>query len=85
MPVSIATNDNETRLQLTLQGAGIVCLPEFSVREHLAAGRLCELLADAMNPAPIDVYLLWPRSPFPSPKLRVFIDFLAANMFTPRP
>ena len=85
LPVSIATNDNETRLQLALQGAGIVCLPEFSVREHLAAGRLCELLADAMNPAPIDVYLLWPPSPFPSPKLRVFIDFLAANMFTPRP
>ncbi len=81
-PVSMICNNMETRLCFALRGRGIALLPDFCVREALAAGQLRSVLADHVRPHAIGVGVLWP-SGRPSPKLRAFIDFLGARMFQP--
>jgi DNA-binding transcriptional LysR family regulator len=82
-PVSMICNNMETRLCFALRGRGIALLPDFCVREALAAGRLQSVLADHVRPHSIGLGVLWPSGRHPAPKLRAFIDFLGARMFAP--
>jgi len=79
LPTSMICNNIETRLCFALQGLGIAYLPEFSVREPLADGRLCAVLADYVERTGI-FHVLWPASKHPSPKVRAFVDFLCARL-----
>lgn len=83
-PVSMVCNNIETRLCFTERGRGIACLPDFSVRDALAAGRLCAVLAEHVRPHTIGLGVLWPSGRHPSPKLRAFIDFLCARLPMPQ-
>ncbi|MGJ7563280.1 LysR family transcriptional regulator [Variovorax sp. GB1R11] len=83
-PVSMVCNNIETRLCFAQRGRGIACLPDFSVREALAAGRLRSVLADQVRPHTIGLGVLWPSGRHPSPKLRAFIDFLGAHLSMPK-
>ena len=83
-PVSMICNNIETRLCFALRGRGIACLPDFSVREALASGRLRSVLAEHLRPHTIGLSVLWPSGRYPSPKLRALIDFLGARMFRPQ-
>lgn len=83
-PISMICNNMETRLCFALRGRGIACLPEFSVREALAAGQLRSVLADHVRPHTIGLGVLWPSGRHPSPKLRAFIDFLGAHLSMPQ-
>jgi DNA-binding transcriptional LysR family regulator len=49
LPTSMICNNIETRVCFALQGLGIACLPEFSIREPLADGRLRTILADRVE------------------------------------
>lgn len=73
-------NNIETRVSFALQGLGIACLPDFAIREALAEGRLCTVLDDYVDRSGT-FRVLWPASRHPSPKLRVFIDFLGERVF----
>ena len=75
-------NNIETRLCFALQGLGIAYLPDFAVREPLASGKLVSVLDEYVD-AGGTFRILWPASRHPSPKLRAFIDFLAARVFAP--
>ncbi|MGJ7530982.1 LysR family transcriptional regulator [Variovorax sp. GB1P17] len=83
-PTSMICNNMETRLCFAMRGRGIACLPDFSVREALAAGRLRPVLADHVRPHTIGLSVLWPSGRYPSPKLRALIDHLGAHMFKPQ-
>lgn len=83
-PVSMVCNNIETRLCFTERGRGIACLPDFSVRDALAAGRLRVVLAEHVRPHTIGLGVLWPSGRHPSPKLRAFIDFLGARLPMPQ-
>lgn len=80
LPTSMICNNIETRVCFAMQGLGIAYLPEFSIREQLADGRLLPLLPDHMERRGV-FYVLWPASKYPSPKVRALVDFLCAHVF----
>jgi len=65
------------------QGMGIACLPDFAISRQLREGVLVTVLDDYSD-SPGTLRVLWPSSRHLSPKLRVFVDFFAANLFPPR-
>ena len=66
LPTSMICNNIETRLCFALQGLGIAYLPDFSIREPLADGRLQPVLADWMEHTNV-FHVLWPASRHPRP------------------
>ncbi|MGF6229612.1 DNA-binding transcriptional LysR family regulator [Inquilinus ginsengisoli] len=80
LPSTAVANTIEPLIALAEQGLGIACLPDFAIRRQIEEGRLAVVLAD--HTAHEGVFrLLWPSSRYPSPKLRVFVDFLARHLF----
>ncbi|WP_317204503.1 LysR substrate-binding domain-containing protein [Janthinobacterium sp.] len=73
-------DSTDTLLYLAEQGLGIACLPDFIVREALAAKRLQRVLEKHTRHA-ADFHVLWPSSKHLPSKLRVFIDFLCGRVF----
>ncbi|MEC5317379.1 LysR family transcriptional regulator [Brenneria populi subsp. brevivirga] len=84
LPTSMICNNIETRVCFALQGLGIAYLPEFSIGEFLADGRLREVLADYAERTGV-FHVLWPASKHPSPKIRALVDFLCARVFPADP
>lgn len=80
LPVSMICNNIETRVCFALEGRGIAYLPDFSIREPLADGRLRAVLLSHLE-RPGVVHVLWPASKHPSPKVRALVDFLSAHVF----
>lgn len=80
LPATAVANTIEPLIALAEQGLGIACLPDFAIRSQVEAGRLAVVLADHTEHEGV-FRLLWPSSRYPSPKLRVFVDFLARNLF----
>lgn len=80
VPVSMVCNDMETRVCFALRGLGIAYLPDFAIRDELADGRLRPILADQVTRTGV-FNVLWPASKYPSPKVRVFVDFLCTRVF----
>ncbi|ONO29055.1 LysR family transcriptional regulator [Burkholderia cenocepacia] len=79
VPVSMVSNNAETRLCFALRGLGIACLPEFFVRDTLADGRLRAVLDDHVA-SRTPFYVLWPSGRHPLPKLRAFADYMAEHL-----
>lgn len=80
LPVSMICNNIETRLCFAQRGLGIACLPDFAARDAIAGGRLITVLDDYVERTS-EFRVLWPASRHWTPKLRVFIDFLAERVF----
>lgn len=80
LPTSMICNNIETRVCFALQGLGIAYLPEFSIKEPLADGRLRTVLVDHVERTGV-FHVLWPASKHPSPKVRALVDFLCARVF----
>ena len=78
LPTSMICDNAETRVWFALQGLGIACLPEFAVRAELAAGTLRTVLDEYVERT-ITFHLLWPSGRHLTPRLRAFIDFMAAR------
>lgn len=84
LPRTAISSAIEPLLDMTEHGLGIACLPDFAVRDHCANGRLVAVLEDAAKgSAEFRVY--WPSSRHISPKLRVFVDFMAETLFAGAP
>jgi DNA-binding transcriptional LysR family regulator len=62
-------------IHMARQGLGLACVPEFAVREALAAGELVSILPDQVLRT-LDIQVVWPSSRYLTPKLRAFIDFV---------
>ncbi len=75
LPTSMICNNIETRVCFARQGLGIAYLPDFAVKEWIAAGELQVVLADHVDWNGV-FHVLWPASRHPSPKVRVLVDFL---------
>jgi DNA-binding transcriptional LysR family regulator len=80
LPTAAVANTIEPLIQMAEQGLGIACLPDFAIRRQLAEGALVAVL-DAHIDHSGTFRLLWPSSRYLSPKLRVFVDFMAKNLF----
>ncbi|MDE2429675.1 MAG: LysR family transcriptional regulator [Burkholderiales bacterium] len=79
LPVNLSCNNIEALIIAAQQGLGLVYLPDFAVREHVLAGHLQPVLTEYTTIGGM-FSILWPSSPYLSPKLRVFIDFICANL-----
>ncbi|AKH70009.1 transcriptional regulator [Spongiibacter sp. IMCC21906] len=76
---SICCNDGEAGHSMALQGMGIVLKSYWDVVEDLQSGQLIQVLPDhAQASAPISAVYLQKRDL--APRVRVFIDFLVAEM-----
>jgi DNA-binding transcriptional LysR family regulator len=72
-------NSLEALVSAANDGAGIVRVPSWQIKADLAAGRLQRILRDH-EPAPAPVHLVFQSSRLASPKIRVFVDYLVAQL-----
>ncbi|RKF44966.1 LysR family transcriptional regulator [Paraburkholderia fungorum] len=77
---AITCNNMEALREAVIAGFGIGYMPDFLARDAVATGLLTTLL-DTHRIAPGQFSILWPSSRQLSPKLRVFVDFMCANLF----
>lgn len=80
LPTVAVSSALEPLIFMAEQGLGLICVPEFSIRGQLADGRLVSVLEDCVSHS-VTFRALWPASRQLSPKLRVFVDFLAETLF----
>lgn len=72
-------DDGDVLSGWALEGRGIVNRPRYEVAEHLAAGRLVEVLPDH-PPIPSQFGVLTPHRRLQDPKVRLFADFIAREV-----
>ncbi|MEG2048519.1 MAG: LysR family transcriptional regulator [Comamonas sp.] len=75
LPSQVAANNAETYIACCLAGLGLIQIPAFDVRDHLAAGELVEVLADWPAPA-MPVQIVYPHRRHLSRRVQVFSDWL---------
>ncbi|MEE3664255.1 LysR family transcriptional regulator [Brenneria sp. g21c3] len=80
LPASMVTNSLDPQVCFAEQGLGIACVPEIAVRSQLRQGSLITVLDD-YNRQEMVFHVLWPSGRHLSPKIRVFVDFIAAKLF----
>ena len=75
----LTVDDGNAYLAAGLAGLGMLWLPHYMAKPHLASGELVRLFEDwQMTPMPM--YLAFPPNRHVSAKLRVFIDWVVALM-----
>ena len=75
LPSRIAVNNAESYIACCLAGLGLIQIPAYDVREHLAAGDLVEVM-QAFRAPPMPIAVLYPHRRHMSRRLQVFIDWL---------
>ena len=71
---ALAVDDGNAYLQAGLAGLGILWLPDYMARPHLASGELARLFED-WDMETMPMYLAYPPNRHVSAKLRAFIDW----------
>jgi DNA-binding transcriptional LysR family regulator len=80
LPVATVASTLEPLIYLAERSFGITCLPSFTVASEIAEGKLVSLLEDYV--ADTGTFcVLWPTNRYLSPKVRAFVDYMAANLF----
>ncbi|KAA9001916.1 LysR family transcriptional regulator [Affinibrenneria salicis] len=80
LSASLVTNSLDPQVCFAEQGLGIACVPEIAVRRQLRQGNLITVLDDDNHDSMV-FHVLWPSGRHLSPKIRVFVDFIAENLF----
>ena len=75
----IAVNDADAYTACCAAHLGLVQKPRYHIEKQLADGTFCEVLAP-WRPAPLPVSVLYPQHRQLSPRVRVFVDWLAGVM-----
>jgi DNA-binding transcriptional LysR family regulator len=76
LPSLVTVSAAETNIAAARLGLGLIQIPRYHARSDLAAGTLVEVLAD-FPPTPSPVSLLYPHNRQLSPRVRVFVDWVA--------
>lgn len=77
LPARLAVNNGESYVAACEAGLGLVQVPRYHIARQLAAGTLVEVLSP-YRPPPLPMTVLYPHHRHLTPRLRVFIDWLAA-------
>jgi DNA-binding transcriptional LysR family regulator len=77
LPATINVTGGETSIALARLGFGLIQTPRYHVLHDLKAGRLVEVLPKH-PPSPTPLTVLYPQSRGLSPRVRVFIDWVAS-------
>lgn len=73
----IVVGDGEAQVETVLAGGGVAQLATWLVEEHLASGRLVQLLPDAAIDG-LPLHLVWPRSRQLLPKVDGLLSYLGS-------
>ena len=73
---TVAVNNGDAYVAACEAGFGLIQVPVYHVTRQLAAGTLVELLPD-FRPPPLPLTVLYPQNRHLSPRVRVFVDWLA--------
>ncbi|WP_374262362.1 LysR family transcriptional regulator [Zoogloea sp.] len=76
LPHTLAVNNGDAYVAACEAGFGLIQVPVYHVTRQLAAGTLVEVLPEFRAP-PLPVNLLYPQNRHLSPRVRVFVDWLA--------
>ena len=83
-PPALTCNNMEALRGAAIGGLGIAYMPDFLARDALADGSLQTVLDDCLTYSG-QFSILWPSGRLMSPRLRVFVDFVAERLFQPPP
>lgn len=72
----VSVNDADAYVTCGLEGFGLIQPPRFMVLPYLSDGRLKEILP-GYKPLPLPISVVYPHSRHLSPKVRVFVDWIA--------
>ena len=81
LPSSVTVGGAETYAAAARAGLGLIQAPRYRLEEDFRRGALVPVL-EATPPTPTPVSVVYPRAKHLSPRLRVFIDWLAARFRT---
>src|ERR1700722_20281985 len=76
LPSTVTVTGPETNVASACLGLGLIQVPRYRVASELAGGALVEVLPD-FPPTPLPVHVLYSHTRHLSPRLRVFIDWMA--------
>jgi LysR family transcriptional regulator, regulator for bpeEF and oprC len=79
---NISLSDGVAVCDAACAGRGLAQLQDFFIDEPIARGQLVSIL-DKFAPAPQPIWVVYPQARHLSPKVRVFVDFMA-EQFKPR-
>lgn len=75
----VAVDDGNAYLAAGVAGMGVLWLPQYMAKPHVACGELLPLLPD-WRLAPMPLHVAYPQNRYVSTRLRVFIDWVAELM-----
>lgn len=75
VPARHEWGDGEAMLNAAVAGCGVAQLPTWLVGNHLRRGELVEILSE-WSGGEMPVHVIWPRTKYVQPKVRVVIDEL---------
>ncbi|SFG78811.1 transcriptional regulator, LysR family [Duganella sp. CF458] len=75
----LAIDDGNAYLTAGLAGLGVLWLPQYMAREHVASGALVQLFAD-WRIEPMPLHVAYPPNRYVRKQLRVFIDWIVELM-----
>jgi len=76
LPSTVTVTAAETNVASACLGLGLIQAPRYRVASKLVGGALVEVLPD-FPPTPLPVHVLYSHTRQLSPRLRVFIDWMA--------
>jgi DNA-binding transcriptional LysR family regulator len=79
LPETMSANTIAPLIELALSDGGIAFLPPFAVKSRIDDGSLIPVLADYVYQSG-ELAALWPTSRQLSPRIRVFVDFMAERL-----
>jgi len=80
----LRANNGEALREAAIAGFGLVLMPSFIVGPEIRRGLLAPVLRDWTAGDPVGIHAIYPAGRNLSPKVRVFVDFLAER-FGPEP
>jgi DNA-binding transcriptional LysR family regulator len=75
----VAIDDGNAYLTAGLAGLGVLWLPQYMAREHVASGSLVQLFTD-WRIEPMPLHVAYPPNRYVRKQLRVFIDWIVELM-----
>lgn len=79
----IALNDSNAYVHAGLAGLGVIQMTDYLLDQHVAAGRMVQLLSDWTS-EPTPVHVVYPQNRHLSAKVRVFVEWVA-ELFASHP
>ncbi len=75
----LTANNGEALLAAALAGMGLIFMPTFIAGEDLRAPRLRWVMREWSDAEDVSIHAIYPANRNLSPKVRVFVDFLAGR------